>query len=965
VPAPPDDLDPDALFQAGPYRAYFDRVVLRPTRKITPALSPARLLRDLFGLPVADAMSRAAGRDLVRGFRPDQHGLPPNVSFDPKTGRCRVPAVGLTLVGHFLTADFYRFFGREFLEGVLDPADGGLDVSDGKLLAFRDPARPFGRGGPVMEYARLQDGRLFEVRVTTRDTALPFGVAGLDGLCRAFLGVPKSKALSEKEKADMPRTFRERPRAAYGYGIADAVNTLLVHEQMGHRDRQLFQDVGLAGGPAPPLRSTLGSRVADFLARTARRHAEGSQRLAGAALADLLRDGGAGLLVRHPAASRFGAQTGQVHGGLVFSRTPDKLWHEAPGQLRDVDMAGCYSAITADINVYWGRPVVYDPGDRAMTLRDAVRLVRGLTDDGWMVRVTGDITAIANGLIPSTEDALTSDNFRTRRRRRAAAGDSGRGKAKARLYSATVRSGVVTHATWAVIGALPGPLRREYEGLRAESLVFYPRALAARGGPEFDSLQATYAGDGLPWETVLRGMRLVTTESIDAAYVTLRFNLGDLARRFAALRREAQRSEGRGGGADMAYKQQANTLFGVLASPHKVTNNIVAANVITARARAGAFALVLALNGFQVNTDGCSYRRDQIPACTLAECLRRCPDYPVSRAGDGCGVPFLDPATIPEDTEGFARWYGEHVRRFFGGAGPEFDALVATHALEHKKIASTGSAAFDALACDGCANYLKALRDGTGGWSVGEFAARSYGRESKRAVQDWVLRTYPQDRVTELPPVSQDTVLLRHAEAVGRARAALKSGLPAALVPLGMEYQPVKSYKAIKASAFVFKTPEQRKAVVRQIERFEGRTGCGLELLALRRSYAGRREGSLTDVGGEVERVVRSGGHDLTKRLNLNRLDRLTDVAVDRQGAIAGLREQARAELQAAMDVRNAPRVALATGRVLTADGRPYVAEYKSRAAEGRGAKPRSDGSARPSAARRRPRREQARPVHR
>ena len=73
-------------------------------------------------------------------------------------------------------------------------------------------------------------------------------------------------------------------------------------------------------------------------------------------------------------------------------------------------------------------------------------------------------------------------------------------------------------------------------------------------------------------------------------------------------------------------------MFGVLCSPQMSTNNVVAANYITAHARAEAFALAMVLNAYQTITDGASYRRDQIPACTFAECLRRQPDYPLRRS---------------------------------------------------------------------------------------------------------------------------------------------------------------------------------------------------------------------------------------------------------------------------------------------------------------------------------------------
>src|SRR5262249_32189011 len=152
------------------------------------------------------------------------------------------------------------------------------------------------------------------------------------------------------------------------------------------------------------------------------------------------------------------------------------------------------------------------------------------------------------------------------------------------------------------------------------------------------------------------------------------------------------------------------------------------ANYITATARALAFALQLSLNGIQVITDGCTYRRDQVPAGTWAACLAACPDYPINRAD--FGGPFGDPAAIPGDDDGFALWYRDHVKRFFGVSGPEYDSLFGLHSLEHKTCGDPGPAAFDALACDGPSNHVKLLQDGDGWRPAGElkdaFKARSF-----------------------------------------------------------------------------------------------------------------------------------------------------------------------------------------------------------------------------------------------
>src|SRR5262249_11379769 len=131
----------------------------------------------------------------------------------------------------------------------------------------------------------------------------------------------------------------------------------------------------------------------------------------------LMARGGHSLFTGNRPASRFGEQTGGVHGGLCFSRSSTQFWREAPGMLRDVDMAGCYNSIIAQLNVYWGKPLVFEPGRRALSLSDAIELVAQHAEpDAWYVRVTGDISNGFNVLIPSTVDAVTSENFGKKRR---------------------------------------------------------------------------------------------------------------------------------------------------------------------------------------------------------------------------------------------------------------------------------------------------------------------------------------------------------------------------------------------------------------------------------------------------------------------------------------------------------------------------------------------------------------------
>jgi hypothetical protein len=360
-------------------------------------------------------------------------------------------------------------------------------------------------------------------------------------------------------------------------------------------------------------------------------------------------------------------------------------------------------------------------------------------------------------------------------------------------------------------------------------------------------------------------------------------------------------------------------MYGVLASPHLPTNNFVGANQVTAQARAEAFAMSQALNAVQTITDGCTYRLDQIPACTYEECLKSKPDYPVNRAEEGDGIPFLDPATIPQDDAAFADWYREHVKVFFSVQGDSYDRLFRTHDLEHKKTGATKSVAFDALACDGVGNYAKCTQDKSGKWSVEDLAARSYGPESKAQLKSWIVDTYSKDLVQAPAPLTEDRELLSLKKATQKARGAIEGGVPEVYFPLGLEYRRLLNYKAIKASAFIFRTPEQRAAVVKQIQKFEEKHGAGLEVLALRRSYGDRREGSLADLAKALYRLILSDGNNVTKVFNLGKLPYdFKAKAGARVRQIEQQRQKAEKKLVDAIDTRKMAPEALVAAYVVS-----------------------------------------------
>jgi len=609
-------------------------VKVRPAKPITASLSLALVLADLLALGPCKSLSRAAGRIELAA-----------------TGSGTDTSVHVILVGHYLPADLLRAFGSDFYAGLLLPGEDGrpeVNLRKTRVIGLAGAGAEKFRS-PVVEVVQA-GGTLLPLRLNTFDTSVAFGPGRLDDLARAFVGIAKAGDLSDEDKASMTATFRTKPREAYRYAAADPVLTLLLAERMEVLHRELYGGLGFAAADIPPCHKTPGVRVSNLLQRLVGRGdwpGVSGGRAASLEETKTLFESGGGAAIGHPANSRYGMQLGQTHGGLLLPRSPTRFCSKAPGMFRDVDFSSCYPSILGKMNVYAGRPVVWEPGNEALTLEQVIALLEtGAAGwDAWFVTVTGKLTAAPNALIPSPDDALTHLNFKCKTSRRRAqerhdrqSGGGRHGGAKALGYTSIftdeVSAGVVVWATWQIIKALPPDVRAEYEQLRVESVVFYPKAFVADSWTDLDALRARLAtGNPLDWSQrldVATNTR-VTVDELDEKYAALKYPIGGLATHLKAQRQAARRPTGSGSPQDRMFKLVANTLYGALCSPHLPTQNVVAAQVVTGTARAIAYALSMSMNAHTVITDGGIYRKDQIPAGTFAECLGSHPDYPIRR----------------------------------------------------------------------------------------------------------------------------------------------------------------------------------------------------------------------------------------------------------------------------------------------------------------------------------------------
>lgn len=211
-----------------------------------------------------------------------------------------------------------------------------------------------------------------------------------------------------------------------------------------------------------------------------------------------------------------------------------------------------------------------------------------------------------------------------------------------------------------------------------------------------------------------------------------------------------------------------------------------------------------------------------------------------------------------------------------------------------------------------------------------KFKARSFGKEAGAILGDWMLRTYPDDRYTTPPPDFETESLAGFPEALLLARQALRlpkrsgwSNTPPAtagrvVLPLGRAVPKVLSYKVIKLSSFLFRTPNQREKFRKAIDVLAEEYHCGPEILALRRGTETRQAESLGDTARQLYEYVRSGRNSPVKDLNLNRKQPKWDALCRNAARIKQLLQRRRQELLTSLDVAELDENQRLTGLILT-----------------------------------------------
>ncbi len=833
-----------------------EKVTVNPAKPITQLLSPARLLSHLFGLPDALFVDRISGSTRFQDWR--SQASPAN----------QKKQILVKLIGHCLRVDLLRAFGELFWKSILvvDPErHDGLSIRDSRVIGVKGTGAEQYKP-PILEYVETQD-QMYPLVLKTFDTNVAYGSGSLDDLAASYLSMHKDRRVQTPDKTRMKKLFRKNPRTAFQYAVTDVVLTLCLEEKMAELHQQICRELGFDGDRIPPFQTTPGKRVSRILQHDVGRLC--SEFSSPISLSRIQRqfEGGTSGCLGDRSVSRFGIQTGQTHGGLLFSRTPTVLFHESDHAFRDLDLSSCYPAILQQMNLYVGRPVIWEPGDERKTLKEVVPFLEKHSAgwDSWFIKVSGEISSAPNALIPSTDDALTNKNYKSRTARARAGKASPKGHSS--LYTREISAGVVVWATWKMIQTFPPQLREEYENLRVETVAFYPSKFVADSWEALDQLRIDLSRETeTDWRQSLDldAMHKVTTEFLDEKYAILRYPIKRLAAKLVELRQKA-RIENKGAGIDAALKLTANTLYGAICSPHLETQNIVAAQVITGTARSIAFAMAQSLNSHNVITDGVIFRVDQIPNGTFADMLNHARDYPIRRVSEN--IPFLHASQVPSDDAKFTAWYREHVTHFFGVSGQrDYQFLFHMHSLSFKRF-EDATIAFDGLVIDGAANYIKIQRQ-PNEWNIVDFKARSFRGPGKKRLGKWLVEVCSQDQYHQPPEPVESIRLLHWKEAISCSQKALTNS-SRSVIPLGMARPTLQTYKILKLSQFLFQTANQKKRIKVEWDSFQAGTQSGLELLATRSSF----KGSLQATASAIFELIGRGKVRL-RSLNTHRMHR-------------------------------------------------------------------------------------------
>ena len=333
--------------------------------------------------------------------------------------------------------------------------------------------------------------------------------------------------------------------------------------------------------------------------------------------------------------NNYGIQPLRTVGGLLYSRV--QRYPIIKGLLADLDEKSCYATAICNLNLYLGEPIIttfrnkkYKP-----TAKETIDfLSKKCPSDGWFIRVSGQLTEAINTLILSdlefTPKKLKVKTLWDVNPARKSLGlfnayKTNNPLAASTLLTKEIKFGLINADIWDCIKLLPDHWVTEFESLLVDCLVFIPNELVCHSLDELETKANLYP-DEEEIETFnpKTGLKEITLQ-YSRKNLCLSFPIKDY---YLKLREIRNRLKKAGNPVQEVYKLFLNSGYGALACIYLKINNLLAANQITASARATSWLMTNYLNAFQTITDGCAFSWLNIPLhLTFKKILADNPNY--------------------------------------------------------------------------------------------------------------------------------------------------------------------------------------------------------------------------------------------------------------------------------------------------------------------------------------------------
>jgi hypothetical protein len=535
-------------------------------------------------------------------------------------------------------ADFFKIWGKDYQPALLD-----ANIVQQRCLKFRNA---YGSNTPLIEY-NLVNGSLYQFNYDAREAMYRFPPRskGLDAQTSIFevdtrkINVKTwniAKALGFENLNDVMENFSHflkiMPDEALKYHATDIFATWDLHLK-----QQVFYDVILQSFQMETIEvaDTTGSNVSKFIVECIKHEFGAYDRETEKILKEIINLGQLDNLENSPL-NDFGCQPFLTVGGLLYSRMAKIKF--ITGVLSDCDLKSCYASSMSNMSVYLGEPVTltckYDK--YKITLREALELVENqqAPDDGWFIRVSGMLDKAINTLVLSDlkfkpknvkQQSLYEVSNNRKSIEKFNAFKTSKRSAQSTILTKQIKFGLITKATIEALKKLPFEWYEEYLNLKCDVISFFPGELIADDLSDYFTICETLPEhDSVENFDVKLGTKRIDSQRYKNNAV-LRF---DIAKYWVQLKNKRGEFKKAKNPIQEVFKLFQNSGYGVLACLYLTTNNLMASNQITADARAGAWLMTNALNGFGAITDGTSYSNEHIPlGQTFHEILAKNPSY--------------------------------------------------------------------------------------------------------------------------------------------------------------------------------------------------------------------------------------------------------------------------------------------------------------------------------------------------